>query len=481
MPGPARLPDLVFVVFDTARADAFTPYGAAPEATPVFSALAEEGQAVPAAFTTANWTLPAHASMFTGLLPRQLGLAQSPGGLPQGARPAIRAFAHRSLPVTLQAAGYQTIGVSANAWVSKHTGFDSLFEKFTYVGSPRGGRASWGWRNSLSFAAEALLAETDDGLRAAEAHVGAAVGGADPRRPLFLFVNLVECHSPYLPPRPYNDLGALNRLRAGREAQRHLSVTGIWRASAGDFSLSQAALGRMRHLYGRAIRSLDDWLGRLLSLLRENRRLSRTWLLVTSDHGENLGEGRLLGHAFSLDDRLMHVPLLIHGAGAPRLPAGPVSLATLPRVLADALELADHPWRESLPTDVAVAQQDGLASIDDPRIVRAALEWGVGMRGAQRMSRPLTAVRDERFKLLSFPGGEEIYDLANDPLELTPLEPGRLAGGEVHNRLSRLRAATDHPAVRAVTTWGQEPSRAASESAAEAAELRRTLRTLGYL
>ncbi|MHB2023579.1 MAG: sulfatase-like hydrolase/transferase [Mycobacteriales bacterium] len=481
MLGSGAAPDLVVVVFDTARADAFTPYGASADATPVFAALAGEGQAVPAAFTTANWTLPAHVSLFTGLLPRQAGLAQAPGGLPQGAQPAIRAFAHRSLPVVLAAAGYQTIGVSANTWVSEHTGFDRWFEQFDYVGSSRGGRSILGLTETASFLLEAVRAETDDGMSAAQARVEAALAAADPGRPLFLFVNLVECHSPYLPPRPYNDLGVFSRLTAALEARRHLSVTGIWRACAGDFQVSRATLARMRHLYDRAVRSMDDWLARLLGLLTAHRHDWRRWLIVTSDHGENFGENDLIGHAFSLDDRLLHVPLLLHGPGLPRLPDRPVSLAALPQFLGDALGLRGHPWQARLPADVVLAQQDGLAGMNHPRIVKAAADWGVGTSGAQRMTRTVTALRDDRIKLLTQPGLEEVYDLSADPLETHPVPPAQVQDAEVLDRLAALRAAAEHPAVRAVTTWEPRPSERTISVEKDTAELERTLRRLGYL
>ena len=57
----------------------------------------------------------------------------------------------------------------------------------------------------------------------------------------------------------------------------------------------------MRHLYGRSVAYADDWLGRLLETLDGRGLLDETLVIATSDHGENLGENRLFGHAFSLD------------------------------------------------------------------------------------------------------------------------------------------------------------------------------------
>src|SRR3954465_4261191 len=95
--------------------------------------MASEGAAQQDVFATASWTLPSHASMFTGLLPRALGLGQAPGGTPQGARPVLRAHRERLLPEVLRQGGYDTRAASANLWVSPHAGFDIGFEEFEYV------------------------------------------------------------------------------------------------------------------------------------------------------------------------------------------------------------------------------------------------------------------------------------------------------------------------------------------------------------
>ena len=80
-------------------------------------------------------------------------------------------------------------------------------------------------------------------------------------------------------------------------------------------------------------------------------------MIVTSDHGENFGDGGLMGHAFSLDQRLLRVPFVIAGPGAPAEDPGVVSLASLPRMIAEAIGSDAHPWADGLPPDgVAVAQ-----------------------------------------------------------------------------------------------------------------------------
>src|ERR687885_99675 len=78
-----------------------------------------------------------------------------------------------------------------------------------------------------------------------------------------------------------------------------------WRTCAGRWEIPDAALQRMRHLYTRSVAYADDWLCRLMELLDARGVLDETLLIATSDHGENLGESRLFGHGFSLDERLI--------------------------------------------------------------------------------------------------------------------------------------------------------------------------------
>jgi len=481
VPTSSGAPNIVLVVFDTARADAFTPYGAAPDVTPVIDSVARDGQAVEQAFSVANWTLPSHMSMLTGLMPRRLGLGHRLSHAPEGpmsvSTQALRTVGRRYLPVALQAAGYQTMAASASVWVGELSGFDLGISRFVTVRSQRNHLvAGAGLRRSFAYLSDAIRAEVDDGLTAVEGAVRGMLADADPRRPFFLFVNVFECHSPFLPPRPYNDLGPWSRALAGWDARRHLTLEGVFKACVTGRGPSPRSLARMRHLYLRSVRSMDDWLGRLLDTLTEGGRLDDTLLVVTSDHGENFGEGGLIGHAVSLDDRLTHVPLVLRGA--PEVPASPFSLASLPGFLAAAAGLDDAVWREeAVPEGVAVAQLDGFADADDPRIGVAADAWGLSEAAVVRLTRSLTAARDDRVKLVRHPGGEDVYDLESDPQELAPLDAAGVLPAELSQRLPRLRAALDHPAVATLTDVIEDPGSVGGNRE----DLHASMRMLGYM
>jgi len=466
---------------DTARADAFEPYGAAPGATPAIAQLASSGSFQSYAYAPACWTVPSHASMLTGLLPRDMGLGQAPEGSPLGVRPVMESLIEHSLPERLRRQGWHTAGVSANHWISEHSGFATGFDEWSQVVSTRSNRFyDSGVRGRLAWDLQGVRAHTDDGASEAGAALLRLIAEVGDRRPFFWFVNLIECHSPYLPPRPSNDLSVLQRLRAAEEARRYLTFTGIVTACAGGFDIPDGALERMRHLYACSVRLMDDWLTRVLDALDSARILDETIVIVTSDHGENLGEGELIGHAFSLDDRLIRVPFVCSHALAD--PAHVLGLSDVPRLVADAVDLRDHPWGEAeLKSPVAVAQLDPLAAPDDPRILSFAEEWDLGDEGVHRMTRGAVAATDGRRKLVRSGASELLYDLDSDPLELHPEDVSRPRPGE-RAEVHRLRAAAravEHPRpVEGLTT---SPHPAPSVPADELERIEQQMKLLGYM
>ena len=448
--------NVLLIVFDTARRDAL-----GPSAAPAVADLARRGVDAPNAHSAACWTLPSHAAMFTGLLPRAAGLARAPGRTPQSCREVVEGHRHRLLPEVFRRAGHATRGVSANLWIGEHSGFDTGFDEFRSVESGRQGglhdpsapaRARW--------ALEAARARVDDGAGAARS----ILDEWSTSEPFFWFVNLNECHSPYLPPRPYSDVGVLGRLRAAEEARRYLTLDAIWRACAGGLEVPEEALERMRHLYAQSVRLMDDWLAGVLEMLDERGVLDETLVVVTSDHGENFGENGLMAHAFSLDERLTHVPLVAAGPGAEEL-SDVVSLADLPRALARAAGIR-HPWGPDLCAGVAVAEFDPPTGPEDERAHRVAADWGVGEAGLRVLTTPLTMATDGSSKLVRRGLTEELFDLDDDPLERQPLDPS-------DPRADQLRAALD-PAPAVVDTQ-------AEASPEELAEIEERMKLLGYM
>jgi arylsulfatase A-like enzyme len=472
-------PNVLLIVLDTARRDVIEPYGPSGS-TPAIATLARRGVALDKAYATASWTLPSHASMFTGLLPRQIGVAQAPGGTPQSARAAIERVSSRALPTVLSQAGYATLGWSTNLWVSPHSGFDAGFDHLEYVTSGRHERMQdaieGGLRPKLIWAGVGLRSRSDDGATA----VGAALRNsiADwSGTPTFWFVNLSECHSPYLPPRPWNDLDPWDRIRAALEAKRHLNFDAICLYAAGRHHISAPALERMRHLYGRAGAFLDDWVASILEALDGRGILDDTLVIVTSDHGENFGEGGLIAHGFSIDERLIHVPLVMAGPGA-RVDDEVFSLAGLPALVADAAGIAGHPWSSpEIPKGVAIAQYDPIAPREDPRIQAFSQKWALDEQSIDRLCSKFTCAVDGAIKVVMSDQEELAYDLSADPAETHPLDAAMLDG-----RAGALRTALEHPAVTSIAdTHPASAGPPIGASDEELAALERQMKLLGYM
>lgn len=474
-------PNLIMIVMDTARADAFEPYGAEPGCTPTIAQLASRGTALPAVFAPASWTVPSHVSLFSGLLPRAVGLAQAPSGTPTSCRPVVEALGPRLLPEVLRGVGYETVGVSTNLWISEQSGFATGFDEFHSISTGRNHRINdASLRGRFAWDLEGVRARVDDGATEAEEVLMRRLASAS-KQPFFWFVNLTECHSPYLPPRPYNDLSVWQRLRAAEDARRHLNLVAIWRASLGNYTIGDEVVDRMRHLYKRSVRAMDDWLARLLDALDCGGILDDTIVMVTSDHGENLGENGLMGHAFSLDDRLLRVPLVVSERSGFE-DRSLSSLVDLPGILAEALGVDDHPWREAAaPRGVALAQLDALAPPTDPRVSSFIADWGLGDEAFRRLTTPMTCATDGRLKLLRRGREELLYDLAIDPFEAQPTAVSRLLPEQDAPSVATLRAAIEDIDDAEVELSAAERAGGDGVRSGETDALADQMRLLGYL
>ena len=481
-------PNVLLLILDAARRDAFAPYGAPEAATPNIAALARRGHAAPLAYATSSWTLPSHASLFSGLLPGRIGLTQAPGGDPPSARPVLESYAERLLAGVLSSSGYRCEGFSSNLWASATAGFDVGFDSFTYAPSDRVEKTNalleGGLRARLAWAAHGLRARADDGAAALLTALHKSISTHD-GQPAFWFVNLVECHSPYLPPRPWNDLGAADRVRAAIDCQRYLGFEQICLHAAGRGTTPRSSMERMRHLYARSIAYMDDWLGEVLAALDGRGILDNTLVIVTADHGESFGEDGMLAHGFSLGEQLIHVPLVLAGPGARELP-GPFSLARLPGLIAEAAGVGSHPYAaDDLPDGAAVAQYSPMTGPSDPRIQAFAAKWDLDAEAVRRLTSGSICATDGARKLVrDDDGGEALYDLEADPGERSPLAP---SGPAAESLRAALAFAAPDPARPATGAQAQDAAAGADGAAGaqatpeELAALERQMKLLGYM
>jgi arylsulfatase A-like enzyme len=464
-------PDLLLLVCDTARADAFSPWGGS-QPSPNLERLCREGVRYDQAVAQAPWTLPSTATMFTGQLPSEHGVTafayRFVEGKPTSPAVAVRAFQGSWLPEALRERGYRTWAVSCNPWVSHWGGFDRGFDALTDVlpwpplPASRVGRASRRLRQAFG--------PGDHGGRRAFGAFSAwlARGGSGPR---FAFVNVMEMHAPYDPPlRDHPSLRMAGRASRGGPgrfalAARQLRQMGLREAPDPGYVAS------LRRLYDASSRYADDLIGRFVRAFAESS--SELVVAVVSDHGENLGDHGLFAHHSSLHESLLRVPVVLWskgvdvGAGASiDAPASLLGLSSWLLGWADgespAPFVADGPIRseyESTERHIGINAE-----------LRARRRRG-GDQALPRLAHQAgLAIREGHRKYVAYEdGGEELFDLSADPGE----EHDVLASFE--DAALRLRPIAD--------AWRSGLGRAASGEVGETAEeeIADHLKTLGYI
>ncbi|MGC8665680.1 MAG: sulfatase-like hydrolase/transferase [Conexivisphaera sp.] len=337
------------------------------------------------AIAPAPWTLPSHVSMFTGLYPGTHGvheMYQEVPGLDEVARDGMRRLNY-GVAGELMDEGYEMYFVTANLFITPQYGFQRYTRHLT--ASPYMPEAlDWDefsglnesfWRNGrnylrtarefLSMGKGALLGRAI--LRGMKLSMGLglrdkgssavldAVKEMDAHEPYMLFVNLMEAHEPYTP----RDLAgsvsaeaAFNAIFTGRVPE---DVAAAWRRQY------------PRHAEYAVERALD--LVRALG-----RRLEDSLVIVTSDHGQLLGDGGI-GHGYFLSDGLLRVPLYVKwpaGMRAARQTGRYVSLAQIPSMMRAAM--GDQP--AGIGSDVVMAESFGPISMPTgwrSRLPRSAL------------------------------------------------------------------------------------------------------------
>ncbi|WP_254053858.1 sulfatase [Singulisphaera sp. GP187] len=365
----AGAPNLLWIVMDTVRADHLSLYGYGRRTTPELEALAKEGITFDMARSAAPWTLPSHMTMFTGLWPYQ-----------HGARVDRPYFGPSPmLAEHLSANGYTTAGIVANVRVcNAGYGFGRGFD--SYVDYPRNQTIDL----NETICNSTLGAFTMNLMRRARLPVPGVspffvhrpareiVSDArqwldqvqsrnqkadDAPRPFFLFLNFMDVHGPYLPsPNSRREFwnGPVPKQSLASPNGGWLAVRARDSATPEQRPQRQQELDtvtqRLVDLYDECLHGLDAELGRFLRDLRTAGMLDNTWVVVTGDHGEHLGEHGHFGHGSSLYNELTHVPLLLipplataatDRAGTPPLRdrriGVPVAHRDLPRTFGDLL------------------------------------------------------------------------------------------------------------------------------------------------
>ena len=306
--------NVLFVVMDTVRKDHLTPYGYDRPTTPGLEAFAEEATVFEQAVAPAPWTLPVHASLFTGMYPSQHGADQENPYL-DGAT---------TLAETLSAAGYDTACYSSNAWITPYThltdGFDDQDNFFEVMpGDFLSGPLAKAWQTlndnealraiadklvSLGNTAHEYLAGGEGADSKTPAVIDQSIKFIDDSDQFFTFVNLMDAHLPYHPPKEFRD-----EFAPGVDSTEVCQNSKEYNSGARDIGDNEWE--DIRGLYDAEIAHIDSQLTRLFDHLKETGRWDDTMVVVCADHGELHGEHDLYGHEFCIYDQLVNVPLMV--------------------------------------------------------------------------------------------------------------------------------------------------------------------------
>jgi arylsulfatase A-like enzyme len=442
-------PNVLFLVWDTTRADRMSLYGYDKPTTPRLDAFAREAVVFDRAISPAMWTPPSHASMFTGYAPTHHGVEATNKWLDAH---------HVTLAEWLGEHGWDTYAFSANPYVSKDT---NITQGFGEVNNAFKGR----WKDEARKATRAKLipedASTDISPRwkpgpnqgasgVAHAYKDAASVAhqallewlgerPEPARPWFAFINMMEAHIPRVP-----TLASRQRLMTEEQIARSLSTDvsqiNLLAHTFGKKLYTPEEIAAINGVYDAAIADMDADTGALLDDLKAKGLLDNTIVVLTADHGENLGDHGMFGHKYNVYDTLLHVPLVVWWPEKlkPRRVAFPVSNLNLFTTLLAlvGLDVPDtSPEAHGSLLDLAVAEPVFSELNETTPISIQRIASAYGMLDASRYIRTFKAVEVDGYKLIrASDNAHELYHLPSDPQEANNL----LAGGEPAGEAARL-------------------------------------------
>jgi arylsulfatase A-like enzyme len=412
-------PNLILISIDTLRADRLGAYGYERNTSPHLDALAERGVRFETVIADSNWTLPSHATLFTGLPPSVHGAIGPKDRLRTGIP---------TLAEVLQQNGYRTFGVTGGGFVDERHGFARGFDQYR--------RDPVDFRTALDIVVRMLRQLA-------------------PEERFFWFVHTYDVHCPYHPPPRYA------RLFDRQPPSDRLDTRG--RCGNPHYNSMSLTAGQARYLsdrYDGGIRYADDLLGAFVERLDADGRLGNTIVVVLSDHGDEFLEHGQIGHRNSQFIQSLRVPWIMVGPGLER------RVVTQPAGLADVM-----------PTLL------DLLDLPAPAVQGVSMRPFIEARTAERPPRTLfsedpfaglySAVRGDRHVIQREAVGDTlVYDWRDDPAEVEnrfEAEPDRDAElrRDLAERVRRLADLRDR----------QRPEAALAASE----EQQQRLRALGYV
>ena len=432
-------PNIVLVTMDTVRADHLSCYGYQRLTTPNVDSFSREGVLFKNAYSTDSWTLPSHASIFTGKYPSKHGAHYNSGFLNDD--PSLYTTQREkklevpsnifklseenlTLAEILSAKGYRTAGIIGGNFCSSifgmAQGFDFYNEAFLNV--------SKDIKLFLIYQVFGFFVPVQDIFaqygyfqkRIASRLNNVALPWLEKNhdQPFFLFIKYFDAHRPYVPPPRYNryfgdtDSSILIKHNPRGDvsyitAETNLVVSVV----KGSHQLTSEEKEYIVSRYDGEIRYLDHYLGLLFEKLKALKIYDNTFIIITADHGEAFGEHGQMEHGKTLYEEVLHVPLIIKYPSAFSRKGVVEKKVSLVDIFPTVLSFLNYP----LPTGI-----DGeiLEKSNHPIIAENyASLWNVMLWG-EGYYRSLKAVYQGQEKYIwSSNSLNELYDLGKDPKE----------------------------------------------------------------
>lgn len=315
-----NLPNILLIVADSARADKFSCYGYHHNTTPNIDKFARSGVRFDSAITESPWTLPSHLSLFTGLYPSEhgkiTGFDLSNLSLPNSII---------TLPEVLSKRGYTTGGFSSNPWIGRLTDINTKFDIYIEenLEITKGNivvNAPWHLRMIKKTKIYSRIVSLFIGLglpvpfmvdhgklsRILLSNLMEWITSQD--GPFFAFINLMNCHNPYYPPK--------ENLRRFLDDDRIMGVylfnKRLTQQFQGKIDLDHYLIINMHAYYDACLNYMDEQIGDLFSFLKDRGIFDDTLIILLSDHGKTLTEhDRQKYPLHYITDTNLHIPLIV--------------------------------------------------------------------------------------------------------------------------------------------------------------------------
>jgi arylsulfatase A-like enzyme/Flp pilus assembly protein TadD len=380
--------DVVLITIDTLRADALGTYGQERPTSPTLDALAAEGVLFEQCTTSVPSTLPSHASIMTGKQPYSHGARDNEG--------YVLAAENVTLAEHLKKHGYRTAAEVAAPVIGRRTLLSQGFDQY---------------RDLVSFDIERLQVDVEGETKTLHERGASDITkhglqflSTAGDQPFFLWLHYFDPHVFYAAPDIYGQL-------VGNSP------------------------------YHAEVRYVDSQIERVIAWLKRSGRAERTLVVITSDHGEGLGEHEELTHSYFVYDTTMHVPLIFWGPGLLKKPHRVGSLVRTVDIAPTIVDLLGLPPLEDIEgtslTPLIEGRESSLDLVGYGESMRTLMTFGTSM---------LRFVRKGSWKYIH-KVSPELYDVSEDPGErnnLADQHPERVA--ELRARLRDLMEAAPESA-----------------------------------